>query len=809
MTTMTKDTFIHEIDRKLKLNYGRERAEATPELIFKACALVLRDIMSGERVTSGGVTRDGRQVHYLSMEFLIGRSLSKNAFNLEVLDVMTAALQDMGYNASDVFEQEPDAGLGNGGLGRLAACYLEAMTTCGIPATGYSICYELGIFRQRIIEGEQVEVADNWMGNGEIWLMPKIDETAEIRYGGQVASGWDENGKHYVNHTGYTSVLAVPRDMLIAGYDTDRVNKLRLWDAKSPDSLDMSLFSKGEYMKAMENRAMAEVITKVLYPEDNHYEGKSLRIKQQYFFVSATAQSIVLRHKAVWGDLSTFADKQVIQINDTHPALIIPELMRLFMDEEGMGWDEAWRIVTHSVAYTNHTVLSEALERWPQGLIERLLPRIWSILCEINDRYCRELVLKFNGDNERVGRMAVIWDHEVRMANLCIVACFAVNGVSALHSEILRTDIFKDACALHPERFKNVTNGIDHRRWLAQSNPELHDLVTELTGSDQYLLDASQLSKLETFTGDAGVLERLDKIKRDNKNRLANHIHQETGVLLNTDAVFDVQVKRLHEYKRQLLNVMHICHLYNSLRENPEQEFLPRTFIFGAKAAPGYSAAKQIIRLICALSDQIMADPICKGKLQMVFLENYRVSMAEMLIPAADVSEQISTAGKEASGTGNMKFMMNGALTVGTLDGANVEMYNVLGAENMFLFGLNAEEVVRLKGSGYNPSEYYNNDADLRQVLDCISGGFSSGVSFTELVHSLLFGDGGQADPYMLIADYAAYRGAHEQIAAVYPDRGRWNEMSLINIARSGIFAADRSIREYADEIWKVPYRRG
>lgn len=808
MKKIKKKTLVDAIDRKLKLNFGLERHEANSTQIFKACALMIRDMMSEMRVSEKEDEPSNRQVHYLSLEFLIGRSLEKNAFNLGILDELTDALEDMGFSASDIFEEEPDAGLGNGGLGRLAACYLESMTTLDIPATGYSICYELGIFTQKIVDGEQIELTDDWMDKGENWLMPKMDETVEVHFYGDVDSGWDENGNHYVNHTDYTNVLAVPKDLLIAGYDTDRVNKLRLWDAKSPDSLDMSLFSRGEYLKAMENRAMAEVITMILYPEDNHLEGKSLRLKQQYFFVSATAQSVVRAHRQEYGTVKNFHKKHIIQINDTHPTLVIPELMRIFMDEDGLGWDDAWHIVTNSVAYTNHTVLAEALECWPQDLFQRLLPRIWSILREINDRYCRQLAEVFGGDVHKIGLMAIIWDFQIRMANLCICACCSVNGVSNLHTEILKNSIFRYAYKLNPKKFQNVTNGIDHRRWLAQANPELHHLVVDLAGSDDYLKKPMELKKLEKYSSDSAVLKRLESIKHANKDRLSDYVYKNMGFTLNTDAIFDVQVKRLHEYKRQLLNAMHICHLYHTLKDNPNADFVPRTFIFGAKAAPGYAVAKEIIKLICKLSDVIMKDPDCKDKLQMVFLENYRVSMAEVLMPAAEVSEQISTAGKEASGTGNMKFMMNGALTIGTLDGANVEMHGVLGDENMFLFGLKEDEVKRLKNDGYNPSQYYYSDENIRRVLDYISNNLGGNGSFSGLINNILFGSGGEPDPYMLIADFDSYRQAHERIANTYPNKETWNEMSLINIARSGIFAADRSIREYADNIWHVPYRK-
>lgn len=807
MKKHTKKSLIEEIDRKLKLNFGLERSEADSTEIFKACALMIRDMMSGMRVTTREKNRGMRQVHYLSMEFLIGRSLEKNAFNLGISNELREAIRDMGYSAADIFEEEFDAGLGNGGLGRLAACYLESMTTLNIPATGYSMCYELGIFKQKMIDGEQVELADDWLTTGESWLMPKIDETVEVHFGGTVDSGWDGDGKHYVNHYGYTTVLAVPKDILIAGYGTERVNALRLWDAKSPDSLDMSLFSKGEYMKSMENRAMAEVITKVLYPEDNHIEGKSLRLKQQYFFVSATVQYIVQKHRTEYSTVKNFHEKHILQINDTHPSLVIPELMRIFMDEDGMEWDDAWYLVTNSVAYTNHTVLSEALELWPQKLFEQYLPRIWSILCEINDRYCRKLSQAFNGDTIKISNMAIIWDYQVRMANLCVCACSSVNGVSHLHTEILKNKIFANEYRMSPEKFKNVTNGIDHRRWLAQANPELHKLICELEGSDKYLKDAANLKNLERYSGDSGVLTRIENIKRLNKDRLADYVYGTTAISLNTDAVFDVHVKRLHEYKRQLMNAMHICHLYLCLKDNPNMDFLPRTFIFGAKAAPGYVVAKQIIKLICSLSEEIMRDPVCKDKLQMVFLENYRVSMAEILMPAAEVSEQISTAGKEASGTGNMKFMMNGALTVGTLDGANVEMHELLGDENMFLFGLTEDQVKKLKNDGYSPSQYYNNNQDIRRVLDHFSNKLGGHGEFSGLVNSLLFGGGGEADTYMLIADFESYCKAHMCIAQTYPDRTSWNSKSIINIARSGAFAADRSVKEYADEIWHVKYK--
>ncbi len=810
MAEYTKAQLTDMIIGKLQRNFGRTVEEATKNHMFKACALVLRDIMSRRQMETDNRVWEGqqRQVHYLSLEFLMGRSLEKNAYNLGLLDTLKDALEDLGFSASDLFEQEPDAGLGNGGLGRLAACYLDSMTTLEIPATGYSICYELGIFKQKIIDGKQVELADNWLGLGDAWLIPKLDETEEVRFGGKIVDHWDEDGHNHPEHVGYTTVLAIPRDMEIAGYQTRHTNILRLWDAKSPVPVDMSLYSRGEYLKAVEQQAMAEVIAKVLYPDDNHYEGKSLRLKQQYFFVSATVQSIVRKHRSQYGTLRNFHEKHVIQINDTHPTLVIPELMRILLDVEGYSWDEAWHIVTHSVCYTNHTILAEALERWPQTLIETLLPRIWEILKEISGRYQRELEYRYGGDMGKVGHMAIIWGGEVRMANLCVCACQAINGVSALHSDILKRDVFHDAYLANPDKFQNVPNGIDHRRSLSQLNPKLDALIRECTGGDQYLLHPEAIQDLEKYKDDKSVLNRLGQIKQENKRRFASYVARESGIILNTDAIFDVQVKRLHEYKRQLLNVLHIVYLYNQLRDNPNMEFTPQTFLFGAKAAPGYHVAKDIIQLINSLSNQINNDPICKDKLQVVFLENYRVSLAEKLMPASELSEQISTAGKEASGTGNMKFMMNGALTIGTLDGANVEMHQRVGDENIFLFGLTADQVAERKRQGYRSLDYYQQNQALKRVIDQIAAGFSDHTTYVNLTNRLLFGSGGSmADEYMLFADFDSYCAAHRRALETYADQQRWNQMSLINIARSGIFAADRSVSEYAKNIWHVPTR--
>ena len=805
--TYNKETLKEAIVQKLRLNYGCTEKQATDGEMMKACAMVLRDIMAERGVqTRENTTREEkRKVHYLSLEFLMGRSLMKNAFNLELLGALNEAIDELGFKAADIFEMEPDAGLGNGGLGRLAACYLDSMTTLEIPAAGYSICYELGIFKQKIVEGQQVELPDDWMQLGDAWLLPKLQEAEEVHFGGTVRTRWD-NGHLMVVHEDYTRVLAVPCDMEIAGYDTDHVNTLRLWQARSPKPIDMKLFSQGQYLHAAEERAMADAISQVLYPEDNHYEGKSLRLKQQYFFVSATMQSIVRKHIQQYGTAKNFHEKNVIQINDTHPTLVIPELMRILVDDAGLDWGEAWHIVTHCVAYTNHTVMAEALEVWPQQLFETLLPRVWQILQEIARRW-QQQVEDFYHDPARTAKLAIIWDGGVRMANLCIAGSMAVNGVSALHSEILRKDLFKDACQMQPDKFKNVTNGIDHRRWVSQINPGLDSLIRDLTGGDGYLTHPMDLKKLEQYVGDASVLARLDDIKKANKQAFAAFAKKQQGVVLNTDAIFDVQVKRLHEYKRQLLNVLQIIYLYQRLQDDPDLSIPPQTFLFGAKAAPGYAVAKRIIHLINSLADQVNSDPLCRDRLQVVFLENYRVSLAEMLMPASEVSQQISTAGKEASGTGNMKFMINGALTVGTLDGANVEMHELLGDENMFLFGLKADEVEHLRHT-YDPQLLYQRDPVLRRAVDTLKTGFRDGVTYEDIWQRLLTGTDGPADQYMVLADFAAYCDAESRMRHTYEDRNKWNAMSLTNIARSGVFAADRAIAQYADTIWHVPYKK-
>ena len=795
---ISRDEVRSAIEDKLCAHFGVTGADATDDQIFQATAIVIREIMS-RLLVAEDPKRNNKEVHYMSMEFLMGRSLMKNAFNLGISEEIIGALADMGRSAVDIFEAEPDAGLGNGGLGRLAACYMDSLATLGMEATGYSLCYELGIFKQKFAGGKQTEVADNWRSSMESWLLSRYEDAVEVRFGGQITPIWDNSGHYHAEHTGYTAVTAVPRDMLIAGYDGKSVNTLRLWEAHSTSSLDMYLFSEGEYVKSMEQRTMTEVITKVLYPADDHIEGKTLRLKQQYFFVSASAQDIVRKHIAKWGDVRNFAEHHVIQINDTHPTLIIPELMRLLMDEHGLGWDESWEIVRHSVAYTNHTVMSEALEKWPQDLIQKLLPRLWEILCEVNKRWVNFLVYNF-GQGDRVGRNMIIRDGQVHMANLCLAACYKVNGVSRLHGDIIKRDLFADLNSIRPDRFTYVTNGIDHRRWLSQINPGLHGLICELLGSDDYMLKPERLAELNAWTGDAQVLRRVEEIKNDNKRRFAEFAKRNDNFAFNTDAIMDVQVKRLHEYKRQLLCAMRITSLQMMLHDNPNMDFVPRTFVFGAKAAAGYKTAKRIIELLLSLQKDVNSDPLCRDKLQVYFVENYRVSAAEAIVPAAQVSEQISTAGKEASGTGCMKLMMNGAVTIGTLDGANVEMYERLGDENMFLFGLRTEEIEDLRRRGYKPLDIFNADPELQRIFRRFREGFSDGKSYSDLVSMLNYG----GDQYMLIADYHSYADCQTRLYDRIRDREELARLALVNTAQSGFFAADRAIREYADNIWML-----
>ncbi len=797
--TISKQELKASLEDMLEAHFGKTSKDASEREVFCASAMLLREFASRQLVRCDK-SGDEREVHYLSMEFLMGRSLEKNAFNLGLLGELSEAISELGFEPAEIFESEPDAGLGNGGLGRLAACYMDSLATLGIPATGYSLCYELGMFRQKIENCRQTELADKWTSSADSWLVPCYDDAVEVRFGGRVEENWDFSGKCQAVVRDFTPVLAVPRDMLITGYQSDRVNVLRLWDARSPRSLDMKLFSGGEYVKSMEERTLAEVITKVLYPADDTLQGKMLRVRQQYFFVSATAQSVVRKHKQKYDTLANFAACHVFQINDTHPTMLVPELMRIFMDEEGMGWDEATAIVSKCVCYTNHTVMAEALECWPVDLIEQQMPRIWHIIREIDARWHARLEQSFPNDPSAVLRALVVRDGKIHMANVCLATCCRVNGVSAMHTEILKHDIFRDVYAIEPEKFVNVTNGIDHRRWLAQVNPELAALIKQLLGSDEFLTKPEKLAELEAYADDCAVLAELEAIKHRNKQRFADWYQRQGGIPLNTDAIFDVQVKRLHEYKRQLLCAMLITDLQQRIHDDPSAPFLPRTFLFGAKAASSYKTAKQIITLLCSLADDVNSDPLCKGKLQVVFIENYRVTVAEKLMPAAQVSEQISTAGKEASGTGNMKLMMNGAITIGTLDGANVEMHERLGDENMAIFGLRAEEIAEKNRAGYDPAQLYENDPRIRRVLNRFSAGFKNGENFLSLVSGLVYG----GDPYMVLADFDSYVAAHDKLYAILSNQDKRAAISLRNIARSGGFAADRAVAEYAKNVWSI-----
>lgn len=783
------------LSAKLSHFMGVSPEEATDEQYYKAIALILRDMMSqGRAEFSEEADKAGtKKIYYLCMEFLMGRSLKNNLYNLNLTDVFESVLSDYGVKLESLYACEPDAGLGNGGLGRLAACYLDGLATQGYPARGYSILYEAGIFKQKLVDGWQTELPDFWLPGGDVWLVPHEESTLEVRFEGEVHDSWD-NQFHHVELVNYKPVQAVPYDMYVAGKDGKGISVLRLWSAKAP-ALDMSLFNQGDYMRAMEQNAMAEVISKVLYPADNHPEGKSLRLRQQYFLVSASVQDIVHRHLRVYGTMDNFAEKAAVHINDTHPTLAVPELMRILLDECGYGWDDAWKIVTNAIAYTNHTVMKEALECWPEDLYKRLMPRIWQITKEIDNRF-RNFVWQATQNADQVERMAVMSNGVVRMANLCVASAHSVNGVSALHSEILKESVFHDFYMLTPNKFKNVTNGIAHRRWLCQSNPELTKLLEELIGGG-FVYHADELLKLREYKDDPSVLEALERIKRHNKEAFAEHVKKNTGIVLDPDSIFDVQVKRLHEYKRQHLNALNILTEYLAIKANPNAEVTPHTYIFGAKAAPGYFMAKKIISFICALGDLINNDPDVRGRLKVVYCEDYNVTMAENLMPAADISEQISLAGTEASGTGNMKLMLNGAITLGTMDGANIEIFDAVGEDNIFIFGMKTPEVEELKRRGYNPQNYYNNNAELHNTIDFINRVGIAGKQFPEIGGTLL-----NNDPYMVLADFADYRRAQQEAVRTYADRTDWNRKSLMNISGAGRFAADRAINEYARDIW-------
>lgn len=803
MSNLTEHEAKKMISGKLTRYFGVSLSEASREQIYKAVVMSVRDIMLEKRQRFHLKTKSAKakRVYYLCMEFLMGRSLKNSIYNLGISDAISGALKSLNIDLNDLYEEEPDAGLGNGGLGRLAACFLDGLATQNYPAMGFSICYQYGLFKQKIIDGWQIEMPDVWLPGGEAWLTQRTDKQFIVRFDGELEERWTDHGMETIYHNA-KEVEAVALDMMVSGADSEAVSVLRLWRSRAVQKFDMQLFSQGNYDEVMRDESDAELISKVLYPSDNHYEGKSLRLKQQYFLVSASLQSIITDHKRRYGSLSTLPQLAAIHINDTHPALAIPELMRILVDENYFSWNAAWNITTATCAYTNHTVLSEALETWAEDLIARRLPRIYGILKEINRRFCEDLWAKYPGDWNKISRMSVLSHNTVRMANLCIVGSHSVNGVSELHSQIIKESIFKDFYDYTPEKFTNVTNGIAHRRWLNQSNPELCELLNDCIG-EGYDKDASKLAEFKKFENDKSVLKRLDEIKAIKKRQFAEYAKRHQGIVIDPNTVFDVQAKRMHEYKRQLLNALHIISVYNALRENPDLDIVPKTYIFGAKAAAGYDMAKQIMKLICFLAEDIRKNPKIAEKLNVVYMENYNVTMSEMLMPATEISEQISLAGKEASGTGNMKFMINGALTIGTLDGANVEMAQHVGEENIFIFGLTAEEVKEIWNNGYNSSAYYNKDYNMRKILESLIVGFN-GTSFSEISNYLLR-RAPVADPYMCLADLESYTTTQNTLSELYRNHKQdWNKKSLNNIAAAGYFAADRSIREYADRIWKL-----
>ena len=792
---LTKKEFEKILKDKVVSECGVTLDVASAEQIYRCMAMIVRQIMSDRQKQFQAKTlgEGKKQVYYLCMEFLMGRSLRTSLFNLGLNEVAEQVLADADIKIDTIYEQEPDAGLGNGGLGRLAACYLDGMATDCIPGTGYSILYEYGIFKQKIVDGWQQETADNWLPGGQVWIKSHPDQAQEIRFDGQAIETW-EGGFHHVKYENYNSVIAVPNDMYVAGYGTQGVSKLRLWQAKAP-SFDMSSFNAGNYNTAISQSASAELISKILYPNDNHTEGKILRLRQQYFFSAASVADILGNHLNQYGTLENLPDKIAIQLNDTHPTIAIPEMMRILLDECSYEWDAAFDICRKVFAYTNHTVMSEALEKWNVDIFRSTLPRIWQIVQEM-DRRCRaDLEKAFPGDQGKINYMAIIGDNQVRMANICAYTCHSINGVSKLHSEIIKDSVFHDYFLYKPKAFKNVTNGIAYRRWLLAANPGLTKLLEDSIGPG-FKQDASELKKFEKFADDSAMLDKLAAVKRANKVNFANYLEKVTGQVIDPDSIFDCQVKRMHEYKRQHLNAMNIAAEYLYLKANPNADFVPKTYIFGAKAAPGYYMAKQMIRMICKLGKLIDNDPAVKDKLRIVYLEDYCVSLSERLMPASEVSEQISLAGTEASGTGNMKFMLNGAITLGTLDGANVEIADAAGKDNEIIFGMLTPEVNALKGMGYHPQAFISDDNVAMAVLDMLEKGWN-GENFSEITNNLR-----NSDPYMVLADFKDYRRAQHTVQELYKQKQTWNRMSLMNISNAGIFSADRSIMDYARDIW-------
>ena len=804
---LDKETLKKMIRENVKTLYRKTLEAASAEEVYQAAVFAVRDVITDKWMKTHDeyYEKDVKVVYYLSMEFLMGRFFGNSLINLEMYDEVKEVLEELGIDYNMVEDAEPDPGLGNGGLGRLAACFLDSLSTLQLPAYGCGIRYHYGIFEQKIENGYQVEAPDNWLENGDPWGIKRNEYAVEVKFGGNVRAVPKGNGEYRFVQENYQSVIAVPYDYPVIGYGNNTVNTLRLWEARAKNKLDLKFFNEGNYQKAAEEELLASTMTDVLYPADEHIQGKELRLRQQYFFISATVQRVVERFKKHHTNFHELPDKVAFQLNDTHPTVAVAELMRVLVDENDVPWDDAWEITRKVCAYTNHTIMAEALEKWPMELFSRLLPRIYQIVEEINRRYCLELQAKYGMDPEKLRRMAIIADGQIRMAYLAIVGSHSVNGVAALHTEILKHQELKDFYELYPEKFNNKTNGITQRRWLLHANHGLAGLISETIG-DGWITELTELEKLLPYAEDENFRRRFMEIKKANKVALAKYIKETKGIDINPDSIFDIQVKRLHEYKRQLLNVLHIIGLYNQLKMNPGMDMVPRTFIFGAKAAAGYRRAKLIIKLINAVADVVNNDPTIEGKIKVVFMENYRVSLAERLVPAADVSEQISTAGKEASGTGNMKFMLNGALTVGTMDGANVEIYEEVGKDNIFIFGMSAEEVQAKYQTHYDPWFIYNMNQEVRMALtSLIDGTFDQNTDlFRELYDALLNGFGGRADEYFVLEDYADYARAQWDIDRAYRDQTKWAKMAIINVAKSGKFSSDRTIRQYAEEIWDL-----
>ena len=809
MREISKEEFKKSIIENVKNQYRRTIDEATPQQIFQAVSYAIKDVIIDDWIaTQKQFDETGaKKVYYLSMEFLMGRALGNNIINLGAKKAVKEALEELGFDLNAIEDQEPDPALGNGGLGRLAACFLDSLATLGYPAYGCGIRYHYGMFKQKIQDGYQVEVPDEWLKNGYPFELRRPEYATEVKFGGYVKTEWDGERNHFVQE-GYQSVLAVPYDMPIVGYGNNVVNTLRIWDAQPIDTFSLSAFDKGDYRKAVEQENLAKNLVEVLYPNDNHYAGKELRLKQQYFFISASLQVALKKFKETNDDIHKLPEKIVFQMNDTHPTVAVAELMRLLLDQEGLNWDEAWGITTKCCAYTNHTIMAEALEKWPIELFSRLLPRVYQIVEEINRRFLIEVQNKYPNNYEKVKKMAIIFDGQVKMAHLAIVAGYSVNGVAKLHTEILKNQELKDFYEMMPEKFNNKTNGITQRRFLLHGNPLLADWITEQIG-DEWITDLPHLAKLKVYVDDPKFQQEFMNIKYQNKLRLAKYIKEHNGIDVDPRSIFDVQVKRLHEYKRQLLNILHVMYLYNQLKDNPNMDMVPRTFIFGAKAAAGYQIAKKTIKLINSVADVINNDKSINGKLKVVFIEDYRVSNAELIFAAADVSEQISTASKEASGTGNMKFMLNGALTLGTMDGANVEIVEEVGKENAFIFGLSADEVINYENNGgYNPEEIFNTDQDIRRVLMQLINGYYSPQDpelFRDIYNSLLnTKNSAKADTYFILKDFRSYAEAQKRVEAAYRDENWWARAAMLNTASAGKFSSDRTIEEYVRDIWHL-----